>query len=547
MQRTRSFAAGSTGITFACFLNCGLFAQTNASLDISHYSTGGASTIAQAVIARSDGYWMCASTRTGGANDAALMALDGALDITGTTGLTATGDDTPSDLVATPDGGAIMAGITTSFTGAGLEEANAFLVKFNAERAVEWARQYGGPGADRADRVHLTGDGGYLLVGTCWGQGAGGSDAWMARTDAAGILLWSRTYGGALDDKGNDAVISEDGTITLVGTTWNVPTGNAALVIHTDGQGVPVWTGSIDMVEQPLDWNIHDRRGSVIVERPEGGYCIGGTTGGVLIGGGQASMAFLLALDTAGTTVGWCRSFYLNSGHTWITRLWRGPDRYEAALEMGAGYGAVMRATTSGERTWSRYLSLDPPFVPCRTLGFAPTSEGGFVVSGYHLSEGDTALLVAHGRTAGDLCFQGSTAPQFFLTGSDPCDMGIAELVIQTSEMGSSTSISFSGSDQSPQLTSACSSLSVPGSGPKEPIELHPTLCSDLVELRFSRAHAAQVELLDAQGRCTGTAFMLPDGSLRWNGTPRPSSGIYSLRIRDTEGRTGNYRFVLDR
>lgn len=547
MHRTRSIAVGSSGVTFACFLNCGLFAQTNASLDISNYSTGGGSTIAQAVIARPDGYWVCASMRTGGANDPALIALDGALAITGTTGLTAIGEDTPTDLVATPDGGAIMTGVTTSFTSAGLEEANAFLVKFNAERAVEWARQYGGPGADRADRVHVTGDGGYLLVGTCWGQGAGASDAWMARTDGAGMLLWSRTYGGALDDTGNDAVISDDGTITLVGTTGNVPTGNAALVIHTDGQGVPVWKGSIDMDEQPLDWNVHDRRGSVIVERPEGGYCIGGTTGGLLIGGGQASMAFLLALDTAGSTIGWCRSFHLNSGHTWFTRLWRGPDRYEAALEMGAGFGAVMRATTAGERTWSRYLSFDPPFAPCRTLGFASTVEGGFVVSGYHLSNGDTTLLVAHGRTTGDLCFQGSTGPQFFLTGSDPCDMGIADLAVLSGETGSSTSISFSGSDQSPQLVAACTSLSTPAPGPKEPMELCPTLCTDLGELRFSRAHAAHLELLDAQGRCIGTAFIRADGSLRWNGMPRPSNGIYLLRIRDTEGRGEDFRFVLDR
>lgn len=547
MHRARSVTAEWTSLTFTCLLSSGMIAQTNASLDISRYSIGGGSTVGEAVITRPDGYWVGASVRNGGFNDPALIELDGNLDIMGTTGLTAPGDDASMDLVTTSDGGAIMTGITTSFTSAGLEEANAFLVKFNAERAVEWARQYGGPGVDRANRVHITGDGGYLLVGSTSGQGAGGSDAWMARTDAAGVMLWSRTYGGTLDDIGNDAVISDDGAITLIGTTWNVPTGNAALVIHTDGLGLPIWTSTIDMEEQPQEWNIHDRRGSVIVERPEGGYCIGGTTGGLIIGEGQASMAFLLALDTTGSTIGWCRSFHLNSGHTWFTRLWRGPGGYEATLEMGAGYGAVMRANTSGERIWSRYLSLDPPFGPCRTLGFTPTAEGGFVVSGYHVFNGDTALLVAHGRTAGDLCFQGSTGPQFFLTGSDPCEMELADIVVLSSESGGSTTISFAGSDQSPELVAACTSLSTSGPLHEEPLRLYPTSCTDLAELRFSRGEAAHLELVDAQGRSIGQALVKPDGSLRWNDTPRLSNGIYLLRARDADGQGHDFRFVLNR
>ena len=142
MHHTFPIATGLAGVTFACFLNSALFAQTNASLDISNSSTGGGSTIAQAVIARPDGYWVCASMRTSGVNDPALIALDGALEITGTTGLTAAGDDTPTDLVATPDGGAIMTGVKTRGTSGGQEEANACLGKCNTERAGEWAEQY---------------------------------------------------------------------------------------------------------------------------------------------------------------------------------------------------------------------------------------------------------------------------------------------------------------------------------------------------------------------------------------------------------------------
>ena len=528
----------------ACFLSIVAHAQTNLALDIAEHSFGGGSTIGQAVIARPEGYWVSASMRTDGGNDIVLAELDGTLQVVGSTGLSSPGDDTPADMVGTPDGGAIMVGTTTGFTTTGLEGPNAFLVKFNAERAVEWARQYGGPGDDRPNRVLLTGDGGYLVVGTSWEQGAGASDAWMFRTDPSGGLLWSRTYGGAADDLGNDALVASDGTITLVGTTWNVPTGNAALVVHTDGNGLPIWSGAIDMV-QPVEWNIHDRRGTVIIAQPGGGYCIGGTMGGLLIGSGQASMAFLLQLDTAGSSVGWCQSFYLNSGHTWFTRLVRRPDGLEAALEMGAGFGVVMRATPQGIRTWSRYLSLDPPFGPCRTLGYAPTAEGGFVVSGYHLLNGDTTLLVAHGRTSGDLCFQGSTGPQFFLTGSDTCDLELAEMAPLSSESGGSSDITFSGSDQSPEITSDCNTLSAPDAPNKEPLVLRPTLCADLTELRLSGSNAGRAELLDAQGRALMSGTVRTDGGIGWNRSLRPTDGLYLLRFRDHDGRVTDLRFLI--
>ena len=530
----------------ACILSIGGYAQTNAAVDIAEHSFGGGSTIGQAVITRPEGYWISASMRTGGVNDIVLAELDGTLQLVGSTSLTSPGDDTPADMIPTADGGAIMVGTTTGFSTTGLEGPNAFLVKLNAARTVEWARQYGGPGTDRPNRVLLTVNGGYLVVGSTWEQGAGGSDAWMFRTDASGALLWSRTYGGGADDLGNDAHVSDDGTITLVGTTWNVPTGNAALVVHTDGNGLPLWSGTLDMV-QPVDWNTHDRRGTVIIAQPGGGYCIGGTKGGLVIGGGQASMAFLLQLDTAGSSVGWCQSFHLNSGHTWFTRLVRRPDRLEAALEMGSGYGVVMRATPLGVRTWSRYLSLDPPFGPCRTLGYAPTAEGGFVVSGYHILNGDTTLLVAHGSTSGDLCFQGSTGPQFFLTGSDMCEMEFAGSALLSSESGGSTDISFSGSNQSPEITSSCSTLSGLYAPGKEVLVLRPTLCSELAELRLSGTMAGIVELWDGQGRSLMTGTIRADRGIGWNGSVRPTDGLYLLRLRDHDDGVTDFRFMLTR
>ncbi len=122
----------------------------------------------------------------------------------------------------TSDGGYIMAGYTGSF-GAGLYDL--FLVKTDAEGIEEWSEAFGGTGRDYGYAVVQTADGGYLAAGSTLSYGAGGDDVYLVRTDADGALQWEATYGGSASDVAYALTTTPDGGYAVAGHTLSFGSG----------------------------------------------------------------------------------------------------------------------------------------------------------------------------------------------------------------------------------------------------------------------------------------------------------------------------------
>src|SRR5690606_2771506 len=109
-------------------------------------------------------------------------------------------EDHARSVQPTSDGGWVVGGHTQSF-GAGLWDL--YVVKLNAAQEVEWTRTVGGWGSEFGYSVMQTADGGYLAAGHSQSFGPDISyDILVVRLDAAGGVVWSRTYGGALGEFG---------------------------------------------------------------------------------------------------------------------------------------------------------------------------------------------------------------------------------------------------------------------------------------------------------------------------------------------------------
>src|SRR5262245_39143973 len=121
-----------------------------------------------------------------------------------------------------------------------------------------WARRGDGLGASRAVAAHK--DGSIALVGVFrdtidFGAGpmtsAGENDMFVARLDANGNCMWSRSFGGPQDDAANSVAIDAAGDVILTGGfQGNLQVGSDILtnagsydtpLIKLDGQGNPVW------------------------------------------------------------------------------------------------------------------------------------------------------------------------------------------------------------------------------------------------------------------------------------------------------------------
>jgi hypothetical protein len=150
-------------------------------------------------------------------------------------------------LIQTSDDGYALAGYTQSF-GAGSPDF--WLVKTDATGTMMWNRTYGGTYCDDlAYALAQTSDGGYALAGVRGSFGTGSDDFWLVKTDAAGTMMWNRTYGGWSTDQSFALVLTGDDGYALAGWTSSFGAGNYDFwLVKTDA------SGNIGGVESGLAW-----------------------------------------------------------------------------------------------------------------------------------------------------------------------------------------------------------------------------------------------------------------------------------------------------
>lgn len=175
-------------------------------------------------------------------------------------------DDRCWSLGATSDGGFVLVGETQSL-GKGAEDC--YLVKTDALGKEVWSRVYGGEKSDRCFSIALVDDGGFMLAGQTHSFGAGDRDVYVVRTDAAGRLEWSRTYGGSASDVGHFVTATAAGSYVVTGyTTSFAERGDDPFLVKLDATGKTIWERVV-----PVAGLTHTLSG---VETPEGGLLLAG-------------------------------------------------------------------------------------------------------------------------------------------------------------------------------------------------------------------------------------------------------------------------------
>lgn len=189
------------------------------------------------VVTSDGGYALTGYTRSFGAgsNDFWLMKTDAVGIMRWNKTYGGTSADFAYSLIETSDGGYAVVGTTMSFGAGG---ADFWLVKTDAFGNVQWNRTYGGTDNDMATSVIASSDGGYVLAGQTRSFGAGSSDFWLVKTDALGNIQWNKTYGGTTDDAAISLVAASDGGFAIVGNTWSFGVGGDFWLVKTDEVGM---------------------------------------------------------------------------------------------------------------------------------------------------------------------------------------------------------------------------------------------------------------------------------------------------------------------
>jgi len=92
-----------------------------------------------------------------------------------------------------------------------------------------WTRYYGGSNSEWPCGIFPTKDGNFYIVGTTASSDGditfnpypGFASIWIIKIDSSGNKLWDKVYGGSNSDEANNAIVSHDGGLAILGSTFS--------------------------------------------------------------------------------------------------------------------------------------------------------------------------------------------------------------------------------------------------------------------------------------------------------------------------------------
>ena len=215
----------------------------------------------------------------------------------------------------TSDGGFIIVGEAMSF-GAG--DKDVYVIKTTERGKPLWAFTYGIQGSNEVGRsIQQTLDGGYIVAG--WTDYYGNKKILVFRLNAAGVLLWSKVYGGFGNEIARGVREDVQGGYIVTGwtTSWDI---SDIFLMKLNNNGNIQWFFT-------YGGNKSDA-GKWVELTPDGGYIIAAQTASFATGG-VFHEAMLIKTGNAGNVL-WAKTY---GGP--------GDEGFQAVVVTSTGYAAV--------------------------------------------------------------------------------------------------------------------------------------------------------------------------------------------------------------
>ena len=270
----------------------------------------------------------------------------------------------------TSDGGFITIGAMTSDMSV---PSDRYVLKTDAQGAVQWQKTYGGPGRDFGWSVQQTTDHGYIVAG-CFDCDTAPKSFSLMKLDNSGNTLWDKTIPGSSLDGAFAARETTSGTApgpdgyVLVGSDLN----QGIALIKTDLTGSVTWQRSF---ASHAGWDA----GFAVEQTTDHGYIITGVYG---------SEIGLIKTDSTGTKV-WDKRF--GTGEGWsVKQTGEGGYVLTGRTAPSSWFGGtvpgdviVIKSDKDGNEVWRKTFggSEDDG-----ARSIALTLDGGYIVAGTTLS-----------------------------------------------------------------------------------------------------------------------------------------------------------------
>lgn len=148
--------------------------------------------------------------------------------------------DVITSSIITHDGALVIAGYTSSVQ----KKEDAYIAKLNGQGDIMWQQSIGGTLDDRALAVVEDSDGSIVIAGETTSFGSGGSDIWVVKLDPEGNYIWDKTFGSTGSEKGRSIAVTSQGYVIAGRQFAPGATDSNAYVVHSDTSGNLLWERS---------------------------------------------------------------------------------------------------------------------------------------------------------------------------------------------------------------------------------------------------------------------------------------------------------------
>jgi hypothetical protein len=327
--------------------------------------------------------------------------------------------------------------------------SDAFAAKLDSSGNLTWNTFLGGSGDETGRGVAVDGSGNVYVTGTSFGPTWGSpvraytkhSDAYAAKLNSSGTLLWNTFLGGSADDFGNGVAVDGSGNVYVAGfsdATWGSPvraytSGSGAFAAKLDSSGNLTWNTFLG------GFGAHVSGQGVAVDGSGNVYVAGrsdATWGSPVRAYSSGNDAFAAKLNSSGTLL-W-NTFLGGSGEDFGQGVAvDGNGNVYIAGRSDATWGSPVRAYTNGNDAFAAKLNSSGALVwntfiggsgdDDEGLGVAVDGSGNVYVAGYSNAtwgSPDRAYTSSLDAFAAKLDSSGSLSWNTFLGGSGDDDQG---------------------------------------------------------------------------------------------------------------------------
>ncbi|WP_415327643.1 T9SS type A sorting domain-containing protein [Chryseobacterium sp. MMS23-Vi53] len=423
---------------------------------------------------------------------------------------------TPVSIIQTQDNNFVILGygtVTEEFS----KGNEAILIKVDQSGNLIWRKNYGGTSAEKMFDIVELQDGSIVAAGQTNSNNDdvpahtfGGANAWIFKTDASGILVWSKVFGGYTNkpDYIQAIKVTDDGNIAAFGSTASydgdflnlLPNGNGVeqffLFKLQNDTGDPIWKKAYNIPNSRYNF------AKSMTKTSDGGFALAGSNEILAVSNSTGANYRVVKTDGNGNLL-WDKT-YIGSND----------DEPTSIIQTDDGNYIV-----AGQSQTTNFTDPSPNegWVDIWIIGLDGTGEKrwGRMIGGNsndYAGYNDSLLKMGNNN--------------FILTGSTVSENGTIN--VPYSNMGVAGMLLFFNAQ-----TLSTGEQKVANNF----IKIYPNPSSDFVHLKLnSKQKIEKIELSDVSGKSISHPKMSESGSIDISGLP---AGVYFLNI-NSEGK--NYQ-----